>query len=62
MMRDEFDTPGIKSDCQQPEPVECSGRQIQYAQSGDEICERCPVASLITAMVVSGAGTDADAA
>ena len=55
-----FDTPGIKPDCQQPDPVECAERQTQYAQAGDQICERCPVASLATAVVVSGAA-DADA-
>ena len=61
MVRTEFDTPGIKSDCQQPNLLECSERQTQYAQAEDEICERCPVASMVTAMVVSGAGADADA-
>jgi len=59
MTKDGFDTPGIKSDCQQPDPVECFERQTQYAQSGDEICQCCPVASWVRAMVVSGAGTDA---
>jgi len=61
MRRDGFDTPGIKSDCRQPDPLECSERQTLYAQSGDEICLRCPVASWVRAMVASGAGTDAAA-
>jgi len=59
MKRNE-ETLAIKSDCQQPEPPECSERQTVYAQSGDEICQRCPVASWVTAMVASGAGTDAE--
>jgi hypothetical protein len=61
MTRDEFDTLGIASHCRRPDPVECSERQTSYAQSGDEICLRCPVASWVTAMVVSGAGTNAEA-
>ena len=51
----------IASDCQRPDPPECSERQNSYAQSGDEICLRCPVASWVTAMVVSGAETNAEA-
>ena len=61
MTKDGFDTLGIKSDCRQPDPLECSERQTLYAQSGDEICLRCPVASWVRAMVASGAGTSAEA-
>jgi len=61
MTIDKFDTLGITSHCRQPDPVECSERQTSYAQSGDEICLRCPVASWVTAMVASGAGTNAEA-
>jgi hypothetical protein len=61
MTRDEFDTLGITPDCRHLDPEECSERQTSYAQTGDEICQRCPVSSWVAAMVVSGAGTnDAD--
>ena len=61
-MKREENTVEITSHCQQPDPPECSERQTAYAQAGDEICQRCPVASLVTAMVTTGAGTDAEAA
>lgn len=61
MTKDQFDTLGIKADCRQPDPLECSERQTSYAQAGDEICLRCPVASWVRAMVAGGAGTDAAA-
>jgi len=60
-MNREENTLGITSHCQQPDPAECSERQTAYAQAGDEICQRCPVASWVTAMVANGAGTDAEA-
>jgi len=61
MTKEKSDTFGITAHCRQPDLVDCSERQTSYGQSGDEICLRCPVASWVTVMVVSGAGTNAEA-
>jgi hypothetical protein len=51
MTRDKFD--GITSQCRQPEPLACYERQNSQAQSEDDACLCCPVASWIAAMVLS---------
>jgi hypothetical protein len=61
MMRDEFDTLGIPSQCRRPEPSACYERLTSYEQSEAEPCLRCPVASWVTAIVFSGTWTNAEA-
>ena len=40
-------------ECRCPDPVGCCERQLSYEQSGDPACIYCPVASWITAMLLS---------
>ena len=64
MTRDEFNTLGIASQCQQPDPLECYARQAWYEQSEAESCLHCPIASWMTAMVFKwtneGAGQEVE--
>ena len=53
MMRDEFYALGIPAQCRQPDPLACYERQASCEPSDAQPCLYCPVASWITAMVVS---------
>ena len=53
MTRDKFDALGITSHCREPEPLACYERQNSHEQAEDDACLCCPVASWITAMVLS---------
>jgi hypothetical protein len=59
MTREEFNTLGIPSQCRQPDPLECYERQASYEQSETGLCRRCPIASWVTTMMISGAWTSA---
>jgi len=53
MTRDKFDALGITAQCRELEPLACYERQNSHEQSEDDGCLCCPVASWITAMVLS---------
>lgn len=53
MTKDRFDALGIASQCREPEPLACYERQNLREQSEGDGCLCCPVASWITAMVLS---------
>jgi hypothetical protein len=58
MTREKFEALGITAQCRKPEPVACYERQNSHEQSHDDACPCCPVASWITAMVLSDSAVE----